>query len=91
MNHSGVPNRTDGIQGSWYCTVEVAIMDYPLRYPVWQESYLAAMLEMNSVAKRAKIAAAQDAIRKRIVSNGAAPEEHQAIQDALNALRFLNR
>jgi hypothetical protein len=65
-------------------------MLYPLRYPVWQESYVAAILEMNLAAKHAKIAAAQAAIRGRIVSGKTEPEEHQVIQDALNALKFLN-
>jgi hypothetical protein len=66
-------------------------MSNPLRYPAWQESYIAAMLEMNSAAKRAKIVAAQDAIRSRMVGATTEPEERQAIADALNALKFLNR
>jgi hypothetical protein len=62
-----------------------------LQYPGWQEPYLAAILEMNSAEKHAKIATAQDAIRNRVMSSKTEPEEHQAIQDALNALKFLNR
>jgi hypothetical protein len=65
-------------------------MSLQLRYPVWQESYLAAMLEMNSAAQRAKIAAAQHAIHNRLIHSKAEPEERQAILDALNALKFLN-
>jgi hypothetical protein len=66
-------------------------MAYPLRYPMWQEPYIAAMLEMNLAAKYAKIAAAQAAIQNRMVTSRAEPEERQAIQDALNAFKFLNR
>ena len=62
-----------------------------LRYPVWQGHYLAAMIEMNSTKMRSKIVAAQDAIRYRLLGDKAEPEERQAIQDALNALKFLNR
>ena len=66
-------------------------MSPQLRYPVWQESYIAAMLEVNSAAQHAKIAAAQAAIHNRMVASRTEPEEHQAILDALNALKFLNR
>jgi hypothetical protein len=68
-----------------------AIMRNALRYPIWQGHYLAAMLEMNSGIMKTKIADAEAVIRNRMVSKDAEPEEHQAIQDALNALRFLNR
>jgi hypothetical protein len=77
--------KTSGI------TSAEAFMAPQLRYPVWQESYIAAMLEMNSAAQRAKIAAAQAAIQKRMVGSRAEPEERQAILDALNALKFMNR
>jgi hypothetical protein len=62
-----------------------------LRYPVWQGHYLAAMLEMKSGTMQTKIADAEAAIRSRMLSNETGPEERQAIQDALNALKFLNR
>jgi len=62
-----------------------------LRYPIWQGRYLAALLEMNSRRMNARIAAAEDAIRGRLLSSKAEPEERQAILDALHALRFLNR
>jgi len=61
-----------------------------LRYPGWQGPYLAAVLEMNATAKHAKIATAEDAIRARMMSCKTEPAERQAIQDALNALKFLN-
>jgi len=62
-----------------------------LRYPAWQGPYVAAVLEMNATAKHAKIATAEDAIRARMTSSKTEPEERQAIQDALHALKFLNR
>jgi hypothetical protein len=62
-----------------------------LNYPNWQELYVAAMLEMNSRKMKAKIADAEDAIRSRMLGSKVAPEERQAIVDALNALKFLNR
>jgi hypothetical protein len=62
-----------------------------LQYPAWQTPYLAAMLEMNSANIKAKIVDAKTAIQLRIVSHSAAPEERQAILDALSALKFLNR
>jgi len=66
-------------------------MQHPLRYPIWQGHYLAALLEMNPGTRKVKIASAEDAIRSHMVMSKAEPEEHQAIQDALNALKFLNR
>jgi len=66
-------------------------MSTQLRYPAWQEPYIAAMLEMNSASVHTKIAIAQRAIHSRMVSSKAEPEERQAILDALNALKFLNR
>jgi hypothetical protein len=77
--------RVNGI-----ASVEV-LMPNTLRYPGWQGPYLAAILEMNSAEKHAKIATAEDAIRSRMMSSKTEPEERQAIQDALNALKFLNR
>jgi hypothetical protein len=68
-----------------------AFMSPQLRYPVWQEYYVAAMLETNSAAQHSKIATAEHAIHRRMAGSKAEPEERQAIQDALNALKFLNR
>jgi hypothetical protein len=62
-----------------------------LQYPMWQKSYLSAMMEMDSVKIRAKIATAEDAIHCRMSDSKASPEERQAVHDALNALKFLNR
>jgi hypothetical protein len=69
----------------------MAPMASPLRYPVWQESYIAAMLETKSATVKVKIAVAKSVIGHRMVSSKAEPEERQAILDALNALQFLNR
>jgi len=66
-------------------------MSVALRYPVWQKHSLAAMLEMDSGTMKIKIANAETVIRNRMVDSKAGPEERQAISDALNALRFLNR
>ena len=66
-------------------------MQHPPRYPIWQGHYLAALLEMNSGTRKVKVARAEDAIRSHMIVSNAGPEERQAIQDALNALRFLNR
>jgi hypothetical protein len=58
---------------------------------MWQNPYLAAMLEMDSVKMKAKITDAETAIRRRMINGSAEPEECQAALDALSALRFLNR
>jgi hypothetical protein len=47
------------------------------------------MLELDSAAQAAKIAVAQTAIRGRLDSGKLESEERQAIQIALNALKFL--
>ena len=69
---------------------EIAV-DNPMRYPVWQGQYRAAMLETNKTLKHTKVRAVQKAIHERMVGSKAEPEERQAIEDALNALKFLNR
>jgi len=66
-------------------------MAVPLKYPVWQNPYLAAMLGIDSVKTKTRIAAAETAIHRRMVQSGAAPEERQAVLAALNALGFLKR
>jgi hypothetical protein len=62
-----------------------------LQYPMWQKSYLSAMMEMDSRKIKTKIAAAEDVIHRRMSDSKASSEERQAIHDALNALKFLNR
>jgi hypothetical protein len=66
-------------------------MDVPLRYPIWQSPYLAAMLEMDSVKMKAKITDAISAIHRRMIYKPAQPEERLAVGTALNALEFLNQ
>jgi hypothetical protein len=62
-----------------------------LRYPVWRGPCLAGLLEMNSRKMKTKIADAESVIRSRMVGSDAEPDERQAIEDALNALKFLDR
>jgi hypothetical protein len=62
-----------------------------LRYPIWQESYLSAMIETDSAKLKARIAAAENNIRMRTIEMPESSEERQAIFDAVNALRFLTR
>jgi hypothetical protein len=62
-----------------------------LRYPTWQESYLSAMMEINSAKLKVKIAAAENDIRIRTIEMPESSEERQAISDAVNSLRYLTR
>lgn len=62
-----------------------------LQYPTWQESYLSAMMEIDSEKLKLKIAAAENNIRLRTTEMPESSEERQAIFDAVNALRFLSR
>ena len=63
-----------------------------LKYPQWQEAYLAAMLDMNPQTMKSRISVAQAAIQKRVmnVSNKPNSEEQEAISDALSNLRVLS-
>jgi hypothetical protein len=62
-----------------------------LQYPTWQESYLSAMMEIDSAKLKVKIAAAECNIRTRTIEMPESSEERQAISDAVNALRYLTR
>jgi hypothetical protein len=62
-----------------------------LQYSVWQEPYLAAMLEMDAIKAKVKIALAEGAIHFRMIGSRAEPAERQAILNALNALKFIKR
>ena len=62
-----------------------------LQYPIWQESYLSAMMEIDSAKLKVKIAAAESNIRIRTIEMPEISEERQAIVEAMNALRFLTR
>jgi hypothetical protein len=60
---------------------------------LWREKYTDAMLELNPQALPAKIAAAETAIKQRIVEleqwNNDSQEEMWALNDALRGLRVL--
>ncbi len=64
---------------------------------LWQESYRAAMLELDPTKLVKRIEAARTAIERRneelsgISRNGSAVEERQAMTDALENLRALQR
>jgi hypothetical protein len=66
-------------------------MHITLGYPIWQNCYLAAMLEMDSVKMKAKITDAISAIHRRMINNPAEPEERLAVGTALNALELCQR
>ena len=65
---------------------------FPLRFPVWQTQYEAALMETNRDKLPKFVAAAETAIFSRlqglagIADHG---EERQAMTDALRTLRFL--
>jgi hypothetical protein len=73
-------------------TLEVYMPDrLQLQYPTWQESYLSAMMEIDSAKLKLKIAAAESNIRIRTIEMPESYEERQAIFDAVNGLRSLTR
>jgi hypothetical protein len=61
----------------------------------WHEVYLAAVLETDWAKMQDRIEAAESAIRERqyefSVNHGGAPEERQAIADALKSLDALRK
>jgi hypothetical protein len=61
----------------------------------WREVFRMAMLELDSTELQARIICAQQAISRRVKElasdHGGTPEERQAISDALNSLRVLQR
>jgi hypothetical protein len=70
--------------------LEVHMPERP-EYPSWQESYLSAMMEIDSAKLKVKIAAAERNIRTRTIEMPESSEEREAIFDAVNALRYLAR
>lgn len=62
---------------------------------IWQESYLAALLETDWKKMRERLQAAEQEIgeRQRVLSedHGGTAEERQAIIDATNAMKMLHR
>jgi hypothetical protein len=61
----------------------------------WREVFRMAMLELDSTKLQARIICAKQAISRRVKElgsdHGGTPEECQAISDALNSLRVLQR
>jgi len=63
-------------------------------YPEWQNEYAAALLETTSQKLAERVEAAETAIFNRLQTISQSSDhraEHQAIEDALAALRVLKR
>ena len=66
--------------------------DLVLKYPNWQESYRAAVLETNPKLLKQKVAAAEQAIELRFNELEHSPDHHDeriALTNALTALKIL--
>lgn len=63
-------------------------------YP-WREAFMMAMLEFDPAKLQANLQSAQRAISERMkelaADHNGTPEEREAISDALNSLRVLQR
>jgi hypothetical protein len=67
-------------------------MEPNLRYPEWQEFCVDALTELDPRQIPERVAAAKAAIARRMQELAASRDGHEervAIDDALNALRFL--
>jgi hypothetical protein len=65
-----------------------------MEYPEWQRAYSEALLEVNPQKLPARIFAAETAIlmrRKALQTSSDGHREREAIEDALSALRVLQR
>ena len=65
-----------------------------IRYPDWQNEYVAALFEFDGEKLLQRVEAAETAIFNRLQALSRSPEnqaERQAIDDALAALRVLKR
>ena len=65
-----------------------------LRFPEWQQPYLAALMEGDRKKLMHRVTDAENAIFYRLqalAGNAGHQAERQAIEDALNALRVLKR
>ena len=63
-------------------------------YPQWQNEYAAALVELDREKLPERVAAAETAIFNRLQTISQSSDhraEHQAIEDALAALRVLKR
>ena len=66
--------------------------DIILRYPIWQEPYRAAVIEINPTLLKLKIAAAEQAAKLRLKQLETSTDHHHeliAVTDALTALKIL--
>ena len=66
--------------------------DIILKYPIWQEPYRAAVIEINPTLLKLKIAAAEQAAKVRLKQlENKADHHHEltALTDALTALKIL--
>jgi hypothetical protein len=68
------------------------VRDIVLKYPIWQEPYRAAVIEINPKLLKQKIASAQQAVKLRLKQmENIAGHHHEviALTDALTALKML--
>ena len=66
--------------------------DVVLKYPIWQEPYRAAVIEINPALLKLKIAAAEQAAKLRLKQLETGTDHHHeliALTDALTALKIL--
>ena len=65
--------------------------DIVLKYPIWQEPYRAAIIEINPKLLRPKIVAAEQAAKLRLKQLETSTDHHRellALTDALTALKI---
>jgi len=68
------------------------VRDIVLKYPIWQEPYRAAIIEINPKRAKQKIAGAEHAVilrLKQLENNADHHHELIALTDALSALKIL--
>ena len=68
------------------------VRDIVLKYPIWQEPYRAAIIEINPKLLRPKIVAAEQAAKLRLKQLETSTGHHHellALADALKALKIL--
>lgn len=66
------------------------MLNADLRFPVWQEPLLSALMETNHENLRRKIEIAKQAIRERLNDVDIPEAEKFALYDALSTLRVLS-
>ena len=68
------------------------VRDIILKYPIWQEPYRAAVIEINPTLLKLKIAAAEQAAKLRLKQLETSTDHHHeliALTDALTAMKIL--